>query len=241
MTLVNLESAGHTHGIDKSTLEPVAKHMEAVARQEGHPLGVCEEYDARIYDHQLPGGMTGTFKAQLAAEGLEDRFDAVLDEIPRVRQELGHPVSATPFSQFIGTQALMNVISGERYTSTIDELALYVLGAYGQPPAPIDPDVKDRILNTPRGRALAGWTRPEMTLDEVRLEYAGTTDIDDEELFRLHFAPPEDVAATAAAGPMRRDYAFALTPEQVVAQALEAPHVRRVSVRTAGVEVDLAR
>jgi oxaloacetate decarboxylase (Na+ extruding) subunit alpha len=241
MTLVNLESAGHTHGIDKRTLGPVARHMEAVARQEGHPIGAPEEYDARIYEHQLPGGMTGTFKAQLAAEGLEDRFDAVLDEIPRVRQELGYPVSATPFSQFIGTQALMNVVSGERYASTIDELALYVLGAYGQPPAPIDPDVKDRILETPRGRALAGWTRPEMTLDDVRMEYAGTTEVDDDELFRLHFAPPEDVAATAAAGPMRRDYTFTLTPEQVVAQALETRHARRVSVRSGGVEVELAR
>jgi oxaloacetate decarboxylase alpha subunit len=241
MTLVNLESAGHSHGIDPSTLQPVARHMEAIALQEGHPLGACEEYDARIYDHQLPGGMTGTFKAQLAADGLEDRFDAVLDEIPKVRQELGYPVSATPFSQFIGTQALMNVISGDRYATTIDELALYVLGAYGEPPAPIDPDVKDRILSTPRGRALAGWSRPQMTLDEVRMEYAGTTDIGDAELFRLHFAPPEDVAATAAAGPMRRDYVFATTPEQIVARALEAQQARRVSVRAAGVAIDLVR
>lgn len=241
MTLVNLESAGHTHGIDKSTLEAVARHMECVARQEGHPLGAPEEYDARIYDHQLPGGMTGTFKAQLAAEGMEDRFDAVLDEIPRVREELGHPVSATPFSQFIGTQALMNVITRERYATTIDELALYVLGAYGRPPAPVDPNVKDRILSSPRGRELSGWTRPQMTLDEVRMEYAGTTDIDDDELFRLHFAPPEDVAATAAAGPMRRDYAFTLTPQQAVAQALEARHARRVSVRTGGFAIDLVR
>ena len=239
MTLVNLESEGHTHGIDTGTLEPVAQHMEAIARQEGHPLGACEEYDARIY--QLPGGMTGTFKAQLAAEGMEDRLDSVLHEIPRVRQELGYPVSATPFSQFIGTQALMNVISDERYATTIDELALYVLGAYGQPPAPIDPDVKDRILSSPRGRALSGWTRPDMTLDEVRVEYAGTTDIDDEELFRLHFAPPEDVAATAAAGPMRRDYAFTLPPEQVVSQALEVRDARRLSVHVDGVVVDLAR
>jgi oxaloacetate decarboxylase alpha subunit len=241
MTLVNLTSAGHTHGIDESTLEPVARHMEAVARQEGHPIGTPEEYDARVYDHQLPGGMTGTFKAQLAAEGLEDRFDAVLDEIPLVREELGYPVSATPFSQFIGTQALMNVISGDRYASTIDELALYVMGAYGEPPAPVDPDVKDRILETPRGRALAGWTRPELTLDEVRMEYAGTTDISDDELFRLHFAPPEDVEATAAAGPMRRDYEFKLPPEQILAEALAARDVRRVSVRVDDFAVDLAR
>ena len=241
MTLVNLEAAGHTHSIDTSTLEPVAQHMEAVARQEGHPLGVPEEFDTRIYDHQLPGGMTGTFKAQLAAEGLSDRFDAVLAEIPRVREELGYPVSATPFSQFIGTQALMNVISGERYATTIDELALYVMGAYGEPPAPIDPDVKDRILSTPRGRALAGWKRPEMTLDEVRMEYAGTTGVSDEDLFRLHFAPPEDVAATKAAGPMRRDYAFARTPQRIVEQALEARDVREVSVSTAGVTLSLRR
>lgn len=241
MTLVNLEAAGHTHGIDKSTLEPVARHMEAVARQEGHPLGVCEEFDSRIYEHQLPGGMTGTFKAQLAAEGLEDRLDAVLDEIPRVREELGYPVSATPFSQFIGTQALMNVISGERYSTTIDELALYVLGAYGQPPAPIDPDVKDRILETPRGRELAGWTRPEMTLDEVRIEYAGTTDIADDELLRLHFAPPEDVAATAAAGPMRRDYAFTVRPAELMSQLLEAKEARRISLQTGDLTIDLSR
>jgi oxaloacetate decarboxylase (Na+ extruding) subunit alpha len=242
MTLVNLEAAGHTHDVDASTLEPVARHMAAVARQEGHPLGgAVDEYDARIYEHQLPGGMTGTFKAQLATNGIADRFDAVLDEIPRVRQELGYPVSATPFSQFIGTQALMNVISGERYATTIDELALYVLGAYGQPPAPIDPDVKDRILSSPRGRELAGWTRPQMTLDEVRIEYAGTKDISDDELFRLHFAPPEDVAATKAAGPMRRDYPIALTTEQVVSRALEAKHARRVSLRSDGVAIDLVR
>ena len=241
MTLVNLEAAGHTHGIDTSTLEPIARHMERVARQEGHPLGAPEEYDARIYEHQLPGGMTGTFKAQLAAEGMADRFDAVLAEIPRVREELGYPVSATPFSQFIGTQALMNTVSRERYATTIDELALYVLGAYGEPPAPVDPDVKDRILSTPRGRELIGWTRPQMTLDEVRMQYAGTTDIDDDALFRLHFAPPEDVAATAAAGPMRRDYPFLLTPQQAVARALEAQHARRVSVRTGGFAIDLVR
>jgi oxaloacetate decarboxylase alpha subunit len=241
MTLVNLVSAGHAHAIDARTLEPVARHMEAVARQEGHPVGVVDEYDARIYEHQLPGGMTGTFKAQLAQHGMEDRFDAVLEEIPRVREELGYPVSATPFSQFVGTQALMNVLAGERYATTIDELALYVQGAYGPPPAPVDADVKDRILETPRGRELTGWTRPQKTLDEVRLEYAGTTEVDDDELFRLHFAPPDDVEATRAAGPMQRDYRFARPLDEVIVQALEARDVRRVSVRSAGVSIDLAR
>jgi oxaloacetate decarboxylase alpha subunit len=241
MMLVNLEAAGHTHDIDKSTLEPVATHMERVARQEGHPIGAVDEYDARIYQHQLPGGMTGTFKAQLAQHGMEDRFDAVLEEIPRVREELGYPVSATPFSQFVGTQAVSNVLAGERYATTIDELALYVQGAYGPPPAPVDPDVKDRILSTPRGKALTGFTRPQQTLDEVRIEYAGTADITDDELFRLHFAPPEDVAATAAAGPMKRDYAFKKPLDKVIEQALETRSARYVSVSTADVTIDLVR
>jgi oxaloacetate decarboxylase (Na+ extruding) subunit alpha len=242
MTLANLEARGHTHDIDPATLEPVARHMAAVAQQEGHPVGgLVNEYDARIYDHQLPGGMTGTFKAQLAQHGMEDRFDAVLEEIPRVREELGHPVSATPFSQFIGTQALMNILSGERYSTTIDELALYVQGAYGQPPAPIDQDAKDRILSTPRGRELTGWTRPTLTLDEVRREYAGTTAISDDELLRLHFAPLEDVQATRAAGPMRPDYPLRDPVSELVALALDRRNVRRLTIQSGEMTVDLRR
>jgi oxaloacetate decarboxylase alpha subunit len=172
---------------------------------------------------------------------METRFDAVLEEIPRVREELGYPVSATPFSQFIGTQALMNIISGERYSTTIDELALYVQGAYGQPPTPIDQDAKDRILSTPRGRELTGWTRPELTLDEVRREYAGTTSIGDDDLFRLHFAPMEDVEATRAAGPMRPDYPFHDPVNELVALALDRRHVRRLTIHSGDVSVDLRR
>lgn len=242
MTLVNLEAHGHTHDVDTVTLDPVARHMAAVAHQEGHPVGgSVNEYDARIYDHQLPGGMTGTFRAQLAQHGMQERFDAVLEEIPRVREELGSPVSATPFSQFIGTQALMNILSGERYLTTIDELALYVQGAYGQPPAPVDQDAKDRILSTPRGRELTGWTRPTLTLDEVRREYAGTATIGDDELFRLHFAPMEDVEATLAAGPMRRDYPLVDPVNEIVALALDRRDVRRLTIKSGETTVDLRR
>lgn len=242
MMLVNLEASGHTHGIDVSTLDGVAAHMAAVAEREGHELGgPVREYDVRIYDHQLPGGMTGTFKAQLAQHGMDDRFDAVLDEIPRVRHELGYPVSATPFSQFIGTQALLNVISAERYATTIDEVALYVQGAYGAPPAPVDPDVKDRILSTPRGRELTGWTRPQMTLDEVRVSYAGRADISDEDLFRLHFAPSEDIEATRAAGPMRTSYRVSSDLPDVIERAVAVRGARSVSVRQGQMSVDLHR
>jgi oxaloacetate decarboxylase (Na+ extruding) subunit alpha len=240
MTLVNLERAGHTHDIDTSALAPLADHMERIARQEGHPIGEVAEYDGRIYDHQLPGGMTGTFKAQLAQHGMEDRLRDVLNEIPQVREELGHPISATPFSQLVGTQAVLNVITGERYAQTTDEVALYVMGAYGDPPAPIDPDVLDRILSNPRGRALAGWRRPERTLDEVRDELGGRH-LSDEELFRRNFAPPEDIELMRAAGPLQTQYAFRDGLDAAITEALERRSARRVQLRTGSYALDLRR
>ena len=231
MMLPNLESAGHTHSINKSTLAPVAEHMERVARQEGQPLGVPNEYDRRAYDHQLPGGMMGSFKAQLAQHGMEDKLDAVLEEIPQVREELGHPVSATPFSQFIGTQAVLNVVSGERYSITIDEIAMFVQGLYGPPASPINQDVKDRVLSTPRGKELTGYQRPDMTLDEVRKEYGGSH-ISDDDLFRLNYAPPSDIEATRAAGPLRTEYRFVPTLSELIKQAVETKRARHVRIRT---------
>ncbi|HEX4110361.1 MAG TPA: hypothetical protein VHX88_19680 [Solirubrobacteraceae bacterium] len=238
MTVVNLEAAGHTHDIDASTLEPVAQHMERCAIAEGHPLGVPDEYDARIYDHQLPGGMMGTFKAQLAQHGMPERLDAVLDEIPHVRADFGHPISATPFSQFIGTQAVLNVVSGDRYSITIDEIAMYVQGCYGPTAAPIDEDVKDRILSTPRGRELIGYRRPEMTLDEVRAEYGGT-DLSDEDLFRLNYMPLPDLEAIRAGGPLAVDYPLPVRLGDLISDALDARRARRVRLRTPEVSVEI--
>ena len=240
MTLLNLTAAGHTHGIDTSTLDPVAEHMERVARQEGHPIGVPEEYDARVYHHQLPGGMTGTFKAQLAQHGMEDRLRDVLDEVPRVREELGYPISATPFSQFVGTQAVLNIITGERYSQTTDEIVLYILGAYGEPPAPIDDNVRDRVLSTSRGQALIGWERPEKTLEQVREEYGGKH-LSDDDLFRRHFAPVQDIDAALAAGPVAKDYPTRSSLSEVVRETMGRSSARRVELETSSFSLSLRR
>jgi hypothetical protein len=142
--------------------------MRRVAEQEGHLIGVPHEYNVFPYHHQLPGGMTGTLKAQLAQYDMSDRFEEVLEEIVHVRSDLGHPISATPFSQLMGIQAVLNVVTGERYGSVPDEVLVYVLGHLGQPPAPIDEDVLDRMLSTPRqGDAGSGSRRsPRSARDE---------------------------------------------------------------------------
>ena len=79
---------------------------------------------------------------------MSDRFEEVLEEVVRVRDDLGHPISATPFSQLMGIQAVLNVVTGERYGTVPDEVLVYVLGHLGEPPAPIDANVLDRMLST---------------------------------------------------------------------------------------------
>jgi oxaloacetate decarboxylase alpha subunit len=243
MMVQNLDSLGYGHNLDVAALEPIASHFERVGRQEGHPIGTPNEYSARVYQHQLPGGMTGTFKAQLAQYDMADRLPEVLEEIARVRDELGHPVSATPFSQIVGIQAVLNVVTpGERYQVTTDEVILYVLGHYGTPPAPIDEDVKDRVLSTPRGRQLLTWQRPDDTIEELRRAYGGPR-LSDEELVRRYYAPLEDVEATRAAGPLKRDYDFvddSSLPDLVTA-VLTMPQVERARFAAPGILVDLVR
>jgi len=111
--------------------------------------------------HQLPGGMLTNFESQLATAGLSDRFEDLLYETARVREELAYPIMITPFAQFVGTQAVMNVISGERYSVVPNEIKKYALGYYGEPLAPIDPDALEKIKAN--GSSEIKEERPELT------------------------------------------------------------------------------
>ncbi len=201
--LENLRVAGHTHGLDESRLLPVAEHFERAAIAAGYPVGAVNEYSLMPYQHQLPGGMTGTLKAQLAQNGMEDRLDEVLDEIPRVRVDLGQPIMATPFSQFVGIQSVLNVVTGERYKLVPDQVIQYTLGHYGPLPRAVDPEVADRILSTPRAAAFADWERPQPTLADLRERFGRR--VSDEELLIRVLNSNEAVDAMLAAGPLRTD------------------------------------
>ena len=87
----------------------MSSYFTRLAARLGRPVGVPLEYDVGVYEHQLPGGMTSTLRRQLAEVGMEDHWDAVLAELPRVREALGWPIMVTPLSQFIGVQAFLNV------------------------------------------------------------------------------------------------------------------------------------
>jgi oxaloacetate decarboxylase alpha subunit len=209
--------------------------MRKVAIQEGHPLGVPNEYNVFPYHHQLPGGMTGTLKAQLSQYDMTHSFEEVLEEIVRVREDLGHPISATPFSQLMGIQAVLNVVTGERYGTVPDEVMVYVLGHLGEPPAPIDQSVLDRILSTDRGREMQRWEPPQPSIGELKEQY-GDRNMTDEELLRRYLVPLQDVEATRAAGPAARE--TVIETDGVPVALIEA---LLTSSRVGFAQIDMAR
>ena len=211
MMLRNVRAAGYEADLNEEPFERIAAHLEGVAEGEGWPIGQPSEYDLTTYQHQLPGGMTGTMLNQLRERGIEHRFDEVLTEMARVREELGYPVMATPFSQLVGTQAVLNLSTKERYELVPDEVLFYASGHYGASPGTMDPDVLDKIMSSPRAKEFTEWEPPQPSVEELRAEMGGSID-DDELLLRL-LVPEDAIAAMRAAGPARRDYPLPRSPE----------------------------
>ncbi len=149
-TARNLQASGFAHGLDLDAQAAVTAHFDALARAKGLPAGAPREFDAVYYTHQLPGGMVTTTRRMLEELRRPELFDAVLDEVTRVRAEMGYPIIVTPVSQFIASQATRNVIDGRRWAAVSDETIRYFLGHYGEPPAPVDPAIAERVLALPQ-------------------------------------------------------------------------------------------
>jgi oxaloacetate decarboxylase alpha subunit len=234
----NLELMGHTHGLDTSLFQPVAEHFRRVGRAAGYLVDQVSEYDLFNVTHQVPGGMVGTLRAQLEQHEMTDRMQEVLAEAGAVRRELGWPVMATPLSQLVGTQAVMNVVTGERYGMVSDELIAYAAGHYGEPPAPIDADVLDTIMSAPRAASIAARAPEQPTLDELRERY-GTRD--DDLLILKALIPEPAIEAMHAAGPVRRDFPLASQEIREVTSLLAAARTPYMRVATEAWEVELRR
>jgi oxaloacetate decarboxylase alpha subunit len=237
-----VEALGHTHGLDTSRLAPVAEHFARAAADAGYATGVPNEFRMAPYKHQLPGGMTGTLINQLAQHNMADRLGDVIEEITIVREELGQPIMATPFSQFVGIQAVLNVVLGERYKIVPDEVVQYALGHYGPLMQPVQPDVLDRVLGVPRAAELAKWERPQPSLAKIR-EQLGAH-LSDEELLLRFLVSHEDVDAMLAAGPYQPPDPRTAASEIVasVKDLVNAPgSLRRISLSRPGLTLDVRR
>jgi oxaloacetate decarboxylase alpha subunit len=196
-TLRNLEAEGFAHDLDPAALAEVSSYFRALARDKGLPVGAPQEFDATYYRHQLAGGMVSTTRRMLGELRRPELFDAVLEEVGRVRAEMGHPIIVTPVSQLVATQAARNVLDGERWANVSDETVRYFLGHYGEPAAPVDPQVADKVLSRPRAGELRHLE--PLHLDGARERFG--RGISDEELLLRLTMPEEQVDAALAAKP----------------------------------------
>ena len=141
-----LREFGYEIDIDLSIIEEVAEYLKEV-RKKYKKYDTAEKWpDSQVLIHQIPGGMMSNFINQLKENDALDKLDEVKLEVARVREDLGYPPLVTPTSQIVGTQALLNVLQGERYKVVTKETKDYVKGLYGRPPAPIKPEIIEKII-----------------------------------------------------------------------------------------------
>jgi oxaloacetate decarboxylase alpha subunit len=178
-------------GLNIESLEEIAAYVREVRKKYAPWEGSLKGIDSRILTAQVPGGMLTNMESQLREQGAADRFDEVLAEIPRVRADLGYIPLVTPTSQIVGTQAVLNVLTGERYKTITSETAGILKGEYGAAPAPFNADLQQEVLDgaepitcrpadllEPEMERLTAELQAHATKDNIELE-VGDREIDD--------------------------------------------------------------
>lgn len=167
-----LEGTDRDTGLDLHLLEEIAAYFREVRKKYAKFEGSLRGVDSRILLAQVPGGMLTNMESQLKEQNAADKFDDVLAEIPKVREDLGYIPLVTPTSQIVGTQAVLNVLTGERYKSISKETSAILKGEYGSAPAPFNEELQERVLDgaEPITCRPADLLEPEMDklTDELR-------------------------------------------------------------------------
>ena len=142
-----LQGTPYDTGLDLKALTSIKKYFEDIREKYLGILDpISESIDTDVLLYQIPGGMLSNLISQLKEQNALDRYNDVLDEMPRVRKDMGYPPLVTPTSQIVGIQSVMNVLGGERYKTVSNEVKEYMKGMYGKPPAPVDPEISKRII-----------------------------------------------------------------------------------------------
>jgi oxaloacetate decarboxylase alpha subunit len=230
-TAKNVASLGFSPSVDLRAVDAVSGHFTRIAEQEGLEVGRPVEYSVSQYIHHIPGGVISHLRHQLNQIGKIDCLAEILEEVVRVRRDLGYPIMVTPFSQFVCSQATLNVIVGERYAQISDEIIQFASGHWGLEAASlIEPNVRDFILGRARAREIAAMQGPELSLADIRKRYGGP-ELSDEELLLRYIAPKHEVDAMHSAGAPRR-YAMNAPPLLgLVEHLLRQRKFRQIRVR----------
>lgn len=188
---VALTQLGYDTGLDEPTLYEIADYFKGVRAgflEDGTLNPISMGTDTQCLNYQIPGGMLSNLLSQLKSLNASDKFDEALVETPLVRKDLGYPPLVTPTSQLVGTQAVQNVLAGERYKNVGAEVRAYCRGEYGRTPAPIDPEVRAKILGDDKpieGRYAD--TLPTDTFEKAQAELGDTARSEEDVLSYIAF------------------------------------------------------
>ncbi|MGD8874860.1 MAG: sodium-extruding oxaloacetate decarboxylase subunit alpha [Gammaproteobacteria bacterium] len=208
-----LRNTEYDTGLDLEALQSIGFYFRGVRKRYHQFESEYTGLDTRVQVYQVPGGMISNLHTQLREQGALDRMNDVFSEIPAVRKDLGYPPLVTPTSQIVGTQAVLNVLTGKRYGTITNEVKLYLQGRYGKAPAPFDPDVQRMAIGT------------QNTID-VR-----PADLLDDEMNKLRTAvgtlagSEEDVLTYAMFPEIGKDFLTQRRDGTLVPEALEAAPV----------------
>ncbi len=186
----SLSQQGYESGLDMNTLQKINnffKPIRADALKNGllNPVVLATDTDALVY--QVPGGMLSNLVAQLTAAGKLDKFEAVLEEVPKVREDLGYPPLVTPMSQMVGAQATANVLAGERYKNVSKEIKNYFLGFYGKAPGEVNKELEKKILGDEKALTVRFADTLEPYFEKAKLEIGSLAKNDEDVLSYIAF------------------------------------------------------
>jgi len=158
MIVAALKESPYDTGLDLDLLFEIAEYWEDIRRRKGLKRGVTSLLQMEVFSHQVPGGMMSNLISQLEVQKASDRLPDLLEEIPKVRAEVGYPPLVTPLSQIVGTQAVMNVLTGKRWSIIPNEMKDYIKGLYGKAPGPMNKEIVAKVLGDEK--PLAADIRP---------------------------------------------------------------------------------
>lgn len=191
--VASLRNTPYDTGLDLASFLPITEHFRTVRRKYRQFESEFTGVDAEILTSQIPGGMLSNLAAQLTEQNALDRIKEVLDEVPRVRKDMGYPPLVTPTSQIVGTQATLNVLTGERYKVITTETKNYFLGLYGRAPGQVDLDIMARAIGNEQPIKTRPADRLEPELEAIKKDLpASATTVEDQLSFTLFPAIARD-------------------------------------------------
>ncbi len=229
---------GRAPKMDHSALQKVDEYFDWICTRDNFARGERATYDPALYEHQIPGGMISNLRAQLATMGISHREAEILEETARVREDLGYPILVSPFAQYIVTQAVLNVMQGERYKTIPDEIKLYLKGHYGRLAGTPSAKVMDRA-NVDYDASRRPGELIEPALPGLRKKWGRSIS---KEQLSLHTFYPENLALGLRDGALEAaKQGPALQPfTELVKYLVMKKEYRRIRTKLGGIELSFS-